>query len=126
MQKNTIKLIHKYITLLLITCISAGCSISRTKPDNYLPEKAERNKDYYMCYNNAQYSYTDTSLGFNRNYASVNTNSGVKANREHIKTCMSSQGYSLRSMSTTEAVFSTLTFPLMLSFMILGTEPDFF
>ena len=70
-------------------------------------------------------NFSEIPLTFNHT-PSVNTNSGVKTNKEHIKTCMSSQGYTLRSMSTTEAVFSTLTFPLMLSFMILGTDPDFF
>jgi hypothetical protein len=117
----------KYLLIYLMVSLGiSGCSISRIKAENYFPEKHSRSADYYSCYNNAQYNYTDTSLSLNRNYAAVNTNSGVKTNKEHIVTCMSSQGYTLRSMTTSEAVFSTLTFPLMLSFMILGQEPDFF
>lgn len=109
------RFVGKCTASFLIVSIVAGCSVSRVKSVNYLPEAANREKEFYRCYNDGQ-----------RFYSTNSGSSGSKIDNETVKHCMAAQGYNLRSMSGGETVFSLLTFPLMLSFMLLGTEADFF
>ncbi len=105
------------IALILLT----SCGVSRFKQQNWLPQNTSTSSYFYKCLKESQQVSSSASFGANNNFASGSANTSAHTNDMLFTSCMRSNGYSLRPITSGERVKSILTFPLFVPFDIFDT-----
>ena len=116
----------RFIFLIIVLILGAGCGVSTFKAQNWNPNDPSsdfyRSRNLDICRQQAQQPEAKTDLGVN--YGIGGASKYPDINKPHLISCMEAKGYKLRDLTGTETFINLVTSPVVFPLMIFGKSFD--